>query len=102
MIDIGGFKYGVSTARSLNWVTGTLESFLLDRFRPQRTLSHEAVKLEKTFTARNLDRIAGIQIVWTSNLADHLQMIDDDTRVVIFHYASFLEYQITKYVASTL
>ena len=44
--------------------------------------------------------IAGIQITWTSNLADHLQMRDDDTRVANFNYASFLEYQRSRYATS--
>jgi hypothetical protein len=28
--------------------------------------------------------------VWTSNLADHLLMRDDDTKVILFHHACFL------------
>ncbi|KAF8854411.1 hypothetical protein BDZ45DRAFT_597067 [Acephala macrosclerotiorum] len=50
----------------------------------------EQVKLEKIFNARNLEQIGGIKIRWTSNLADHLRMRDDDTAVELFHYVSFL------------
>ncbi|KAF2178669.1 hypothetical protein K469DRAFT_731671 [Zopfia rhizophila CBS 207.26] len=46
------------------------------------------------FTASNLERIAGIQIKLTDNLADHLRMIDkEDKFVAIFHHASFLKRQ---------
>jgi hypothetical protein len=55
-----------------------------------QTMMRENVKLEKIFNARNLERIAGIEIRWTSNLVDHLRMRNDDTAVEIFHYASFL------------
>lgn len=51
----------------------------------------ESVKLPKVFTAANLEKIAGIQVQWTSNLADHLVLKDDDKKVMLFHQASFLE-----------
>lgn len=41
------------------------------------------------FTARNLERVAGIRVIWTSNLADHLHLEDDDTSVRIFYHVSF-------------
>ncbi|KAH8787220.1 hypothetical protein BGZ57DRAFT_736592, partial [Hyaloscypha finlandica] len=49
------------------------------------------VKLERLFTARNIERLADIQVIWTSNLADHLQLEDDDTKVRLFSHTSFLE-----------
>jgi hypothetical protein len=97
MIEIGGFQYGLSSAISLRWMGGTLKGFVREWFNQPRILGCEPVKLSKIFNARNLQRIAGIQITWTSNLADHLRMRDDDTRVAIFHYASFLEYQRSRY-----
>jgi len=51
------------------------------------------VKLDRPFTARNLERIAGLKIVWTDNLPDHLRLMRDDTEVAIYHHASFLEHQ---------
>jgi len=54
------------------------------------------VKLEKIFNARNLGRIAGIEIEWTKNLADHLRLIDEDRKVAIFHHATYLECQLKK------
>jgi len=49
--------------------------------------------MNKIFTARNIDRIGGIRIRWTNNLADHLRLSDDDGAVFIFHHASFLKFQ---------
>jgi hypothetical protein len=60
--------------------------------------THRHIKLEKQFNALNLQRIGGIRISWTDNLADHLRMMDDDKTVAVFYHASFLEYQKQKYV----
>ncbi|KFY66699.1 hypothetical protein V496_01928 [Pseudogymnoascus sp. VKM F-4515 (FW-2607)] len=51
------------------------------------------IKLPRLFNAVNLERIAGIEICWTSNLIDHLKMRDDDTVVNIFYHAAFLKAQ---------
>jgi hypothetical protein len=64
---------------------------LIDSVR--RVLSPEyrckdEVKLPQDFTAFGLKRVGDIQ---TSNLAEHLLMKDDDTKVTIFHQASFLK-----------
>jgi hypothetical protein len=90
MVNVGGFRRILMPGRSLHWTDGYLRNFLISKFSLQKVLK-EHVKLEKLFTAYNLARIAGIEIVWTSNLADHLRMQDDDTRVAIFHHAFFLE-----------
>lgn len=37
----------------------------------------------------NLERISGIRVRWTSNLADHLSLDGDEVR--LFHHVSFLE-----------
>lgn len=55
-------------------------------------LDPETTKLENNFTAINL-KLAGLEVVWTDNLIDHLRMSDDDTKVHIFHHAAFLECQ---------
>ncbi|KAL8635734.1 MAG: hypothetical protein Q9226_009323, partial [Calogaya cf. arnoldii] len=40
----------------------------------------DTVKLPQSFTAANLEKIGGIQVLWTDNLADHLLLRDDDTK----------------------
>jgi len=96
MVSTGGFlTYGrsitLSSETRLNWKDGTIKDLLNIQLAPQ-TMMTESVKLEKIFNARNLEQIAGIEIRWTSNLADHLRMRDDDTAVEVFHYASFLRF----------
>jgi len=90
--NFGCRSYGFSGQSSVRWTKGSLREFLQRYFEPERKLG-ESVKLEKIFKASNLDRIAGLEIVWTDNLADHLRLTDDDKRVHIFHHASFLEVQ---------
>ncbi|KAL8840478.1 MAG: hypothetical protein Q9176_003804 [Flavoplaca citrina] len=50
----------------------------------------DMVKLPQSFTASNLEKIGGIRVIWTNNLADHLLLRDDDTKVMLFHHVSAL------------
>jgi hypothetical protein len=93
MVDFGSLQYGFSGQEQLVWDHGSLKEFIHDYFDVPPALGNEGVKLQKMFNARNLGRIAGVEIVWTNNLADHLRMIDEDKKVAVFHHASFLEYQ---------
>jgi hypothetical protein len=86
-----GHSMVVSGETKLDWIDGNMKAFVDSHFKPETTMN-ENVKLEKIFNARNLERIAGIEIRWTNNLVDHLRMRDDDTAVEIFHYASFLRF----------
>jgi hypothetical protein len=91
MINIGTNDYVVSSRTQLMWETGTLKGFLAEWFGEPQVLNNSNVKFEKTFTAYNMDRIAGIKVRWTDNLADHLRMVDeDDKTVAVFHHAFFL------------
>ena len=93
MMDIGSLRYGFSGRRELLWSHGPLKDLVQGYFNMPILLDHD-VKFEKTFNARNLGRLAGIRIVWTDNLADHLRIIDEgDKTVAIFHHASFLKCQ---------
>ena len=51
----------------------------------------------KTFNARKLSRVTGFEIIWTSNLLDHLLVQDDDEKVKIhiFHHVKVLENHLT-------
>ena len=93
MIQIGGFRNVPMPGQgTLAWVDGPLSKSLCMHFSQDNVLK-EPVELDKTFTARNIERIAGIRIEWTSNLLDHLRMHHDDTSVALFHHASFLNFQ---------
>ena len=58
---------------------------------PPTHSTKDLVKLPQSFTADHLEKIAGIEIRWTNNLADHLLLRDDDTKLLLFHQASILE-----------
>jgi hypothetical protein len=99
MIRVGNVPHECLGGRQIEWKTGSLLEFVHDSFAPSPARGHHQIKLEKTFNALNLQRIAGIEIWWTDNLVDHLRMMDDDKAVFIFYHASFLEYQLHKYVS---
>lgn len=91
--DIGEHNFKLSEREFVPWKTGTLEDAIASYFRPQRELSSNNVKIERHFNAQNLTRITGIDIIWTSNLADHLRLTENDKSIFIFHHASFLKFQ---------
>lgn len=94
MLNIAIKNPVISRQAQLRWQSGDLKSFLSDYFNEPPQLGSDGTQLERTFTALNLQRIAGIQIKFTDNLADHLRMIDKDDKVVaIFHHISFLKQQ---------
>ncbi|KAK3395174.1 hypothetical protein B0H63DRAFT_499310 [Podospora didyma] len=90
MMSVGGLPHGIDSGTSLRWNQGTIRQFVQQHFDVPPILSHEGVKLPKLFNAHSLVRMAGIKIEWTTNLADHLRMIDDDQKVSIFCHPSFL------------
>jgi len=63
---------------------------LINRHFPADFDSEELVKLPQSFTAAHLEQIGGIEVIWTSNLADHLFLKDDDTKLMLFHQVSIL------------
>ncbi|KAK7963978.1 hypothetical protein PG988_010952 [Apiospora saccharicola] len=93
MCNFGTTPLGFSGRTELGWTQGTLQDFLADHFGKPPVPPQGGIKLEKTFVARNLNQIGSIEIIWTENLIDHLHLSDNNTKVQIFHHASFLEYQ---------
>jgi hypothetical protein len=74
MIDVGGLASGIRLGQvSRNWTHGSLKDFIKSTFPDNKELP-DNVKLERLFTARSLEWVADIQVIWTSNLADHLQL----------------------------
>jgi hypothetical protein len=94
MMDFGVFLYAYSGGSPLRWKDKSIASYINDYFAEPPVLHDESIKSETMFNARNLERIAGIEIEWTDNLADHLRTVGgNDKRVAIFHHASFLWWQ---------
>lgn len=92
MVSLGGVKNQVSPRRSPRWEGGLLGDFIRGLFNSNITLSCKQTRLPKSFDAWSISNVAGIEIVFTDNLVDHLRLVEDDTRLLIFHHASFLEY----------
>jgi hypothetical protein len=98
MVDFTDFNYGVSGRSRLCWDIGSLQDRVALHFATLPALGHEGTKLPRIFNALNLDRVAGVHVVPTSNLLDHLRLTHDDTRLLVFHYASFLNVQSQRYM----
>jgi len=101
MVEIGNIPNGFSGNTPMVWEHGKLSEFLAAHFSLPKTMAIERVRLGKVFTARNLQRIAGIRITWTDNLVDHLKLFDseeDELGVMIFPHASYLVMILNKYL----
>ncbi|KAK8108317.1 uncharacterized protein PG998_010330 [Apiospora kogelbergensis] len=91
MTDIGECTFRLSMQDFVTWTAGPLRDALTSHFSPTRSLDARDAKLDSVFTAPNLTRIGGIRILWTSNLANHLRLTENDAAVFIYHHASFLK-----------
>lgn len=92
MLSIGNPKHCLNLGQTMiDWKGGTLKELVVNRFSSNPVLS-DHVKLPRQFNALQLVRIAGVKVAWTSNLVDHLLLQEDDTKVYIFHHATFLRY----------
>lgn len=90
MISIGDFDHSVTIGHPNQWGEGSLQPVVNDIFAPGIG-QVETFRLPKIFNALNLERIAGIKVFWTSNLADHLLLNDDEGTVTLFHHVTFLK-----------
>ncbi|SMR56544.1 unnamed protein product [Zymoseptoria tritici ST99CH_1A5] len=88
--EIGVLRCAFSSRRPLLWQHGSLREFLADVFGASKPVNTH-IRLEKNFNALNLERLSGITVEWTSDLSSHLSLREDDTKVMIFHQATFLE-----------
>ena len=91
MLSIGRFSGDVSYDEPVSWDDKESLNDVIRKYLPSKSLSQEMVKLPQTFTAAHLERIGGIEVIWTSNLADHLLLKDDDTKLMLFHQISILQ-----------
>ncbi|KAL9607321.1 MAG: hypothetical protein Q9167_007755 [Letrouitia subvulpina] len=98
-IAIGKFPGDISYDEPIEWRQGALftrpsdpefSGSLIGKQFPDHLATNEVVKLPQSFTAAYLEKVGGIQIRWTNNLADHLRLRDDDTKLMLFHQVSAL------------
>lgn len=106
MLSIGKFPGADPYDDHVLWEDGLLYSSglhpddqdsVIGRQFPPEFSSKDVVKLPQSFTAANLEKIGGIQIHWTNNLADHLLLRDDDTKLFLFHQVFVLQLHIASY-----
>lgn len=95
MVDIGPISGSRTQGPTpLPWTDDStdLRTLLAEHFAPSSPDPGKA-KFDEKFTAVNLHRLAGLDIKWTDNLANHLRLIDNDKTLLVFRHATFLRYQ---------
>ncbi|KAI8954895.1 hypothetical protein F4801DRAFT_603476 [Xylaria longipes] len=93
MLKVGVVRHQANSPHCMKWENGSLSEFVRERFNKPPVLDCHHVRLTKSFDAWSISTIGGLKLEFTDNLADHLLLVDDDTTVLIFHHASFLECQ---------
>lgn len=84
----------ISGTEKVIWTHDTVKSAIDKHFSYKPEPTEACVYLDQGFTGYNIEQIAGVEIFWTDNLADHLRLIEEDTtKVAIFHHVTFLECQ---------
>ncbi|KAF9882810.1 hypothetical protein FE257_005117 [Aspergillus nanangensis] len=95
MLKFTSSRFTISGTEQLSWTSDSaIAVSISEYFLPKQETEGEVVSLESSFTGYNIEKIAGIEIFWTDNLADHLRLMEDDTKVAIFHHVTFLECQL--------
>ena len=100
-ISIGSLQQSLAPGDTISWQDEPLCKTIDQIICPEKVLGDQ-IRLPKIFNAANLERIASIKILWTSNLADHLCLTNDDTELRLYHQVSFLELHKNKYLQDSL
>lgn len=93
MMNVGRFMSEAHLRRNVVWESSSLRDCVNEYFAETPKMTCESIKLPKTFNAWSIETVGGIKVRLTDNLADHLLLVEDDTTVLVFHHASFLECQ---------
>ena len=96
MMNVGRLMSEARPRRNVPWESNSLRNCVDDYFSEDPKMSCESIKFPKAFNAWGIETIGGIKVKLTDNLADHLLLVADDTTLLVFHHASFLEYQDTR------
>ena len=90
MLSVAKFPGDISYDEPIPWENDVTLADLVRQCFNSKPESQDIVKMPQAFTAAHLEKIGGIQVVWTSNLADHLFLKEDDTKLMLFHQISIL------------
>jgi len=93
MVKIGAIKYQFHTRRCLGWNEGSPRDFISEKLGKEPILDFNDIKVPKAFNGWSIEKVGGIKICFDNNLADHLLLVEDDSKVLVFPYVSFLESQ---------
>lgn len=93
MMNVGRFMSEAHLRRNVLWESSSLRDCVDDYFSENPKMGCDSVKFPKAFNAWSVETVGGIKVRLTDNLADHLLLAEDDTTVLVFHHASFLECQ---------
>jgi hypothetical protein len=94
MINVGSPNAVISTGSSyVQWQqTASLDDVITASFPlDQPSWKAKRSRWSKDLHAYSLERIGGFEIVWTSNLADHLIFDEDLERISLYHHARVLQ-----------
>jgi hypothetical protein len=93
MMNIGSSPSEISGKLALPWTKDSLRETIHDHFNDTTTATtnsnHDVFSTD--LTCRNIERIAGIEIVPTDNLMDHLRLVDKDKKLCLFRHVTFLK-----------
>ena len=90
MLSVAKFPGDISYDEPIPWENDVTLADLVCNCFTSKPESQDIVKMPQAFTAAHLEKIGSIQVVWTSNLADHLLLKEDDTKLMLFHQISIL------------
>ncbi|SPO01517.1 uncharacterized protein DNG_04190 [Cephalotrichum gorgonifer] len=99
MVEIGSvetefaFQHHASQRPLLQWTEGNLASLLGRIFSSSPQIDCSGMVAPLALDAWSLDKVAGIKVRFTNNLADHLRLANKDTLLYVFHHVAFLEHQ---------
>jgi len=92
MISIGPLSSEISAKHSLPWTQGTFTDAVHEYFNqpPEIELDLKENVVSADLVCYNIERMSGIEVLWTDNLLDHLRLVEGDKKLCVFHHASFL------------
>ena len=92
MISIGPLSSEISAKHSLPWAQGTFKDAVHEYFNqpPDIELDPKENVVSADLVCHNIERMSGIEVLWTDNLLDHLRLVEGDKKLCVFHHASFL------------
>lgn len=91
MVNVGYIPSEIPCRLDICWRDGSLANAIHSHFDTAPEHLDDNVILGQDFTARNIDRVSGIGIIWTDNLADHLRLVERDKKVCMFQHVPFLK-----------